>query len=74
MKLKPGASQVIRRGQDAGVHNRYRAFDPRPAPEWISGSTTEDEQYPPAQTRRLGVDQRAKAADLAKQVQSIMIG
>jgi hypothetical protein len=28
------------------LHKRYRTFDPRPAPEWMSGSTTEDEQYP----------------------------
>jgi hypothetical protein len=74
-QLKPGASQVIRRGQDAGAASQtLPEFRSTASPRVDVRMHNRRRAIPPAQTRRLGVDQRAKAADLAKQVQSIMIG
>src|ERR1700732_1817154 len=74
-QLKPGASQVIRRGQDAGAASQtLPEFRSTAGPRVDVRMHNRRRAIPAAQTRRLGVDQRAKAADLAKQVQSIMIG
>jgi hypothetical protein len=74
-KLKPGASQVIRRGQDAGAASQTLPdFRSTASPRVDVRKHNRRRAIPPAQTRRLGVDQRAEAADLAKRVQSIMIG